>query len=106
MEQLSSTDPVHWQAWKTAFTHAANINGWNNQRARREIAASMAGYAMQRVDDIPINDVADAEDYARLLDAYEARFLPRAASDMALTEFVKCRQKEEESVLGTFKYWL
>lgn len=104
IEPFSSGDPVEWRTWREAFVVAVTINQWNNQRSRREIKASMTGTAALRVQDIAIADVAAhgaaVANYVGLLDAYEARFMPAAASDLASIEFAAAKQREDETVVS------
>ena len=99
VEPLSSTKSTDWIAWRDNFVIAADINHWGHQRARREIARAMQGAAKMAVRDIPIGDVAVADNFHQLLQAYEARFMPAAASDLARSEFKEARQKEQETIL-------
>ena len=102
---FSSGDGVAWVAWRDNFEYAVTINGWNNQRARREIASSMEGTAKQFVSSVPTHDGLvpggqDAAPYAGLLDAYEAVFLPPAATAAAQNDLHAAQQSPEESVLA------
>ena len=101
---FSSGAAEDWLTWRSNFLLAAQINGWNNKRQRRQIAASMEGTAKRRVASIPIEDGNvgggnDAADPAGLLDAYEAIFVVAADSDMARSSFKTARQGPEETVL-------
>jgi len=101
VEPFSSTDGVEWQTWRTSFEITVRINGWNDQRARRELAAAMTGSAQLYVRDIPVGDDAvPVEDVPVLLAAYEQRFLPQAAGDLARIELREAKQKPDETVVG------
>ena len=80
VEKFSSGDPVEWISWRNNFKIAAGANGWNNQKQRRVIATAMTGKVKTHVESIPIEDNDQAADAARLLDAYERRFAPPAAT--------------------------
>lgn len=108
MDSFSSGLAEDWLAWRSNFLLTRDINGWNHQRSRRELAASMTGVAKQRTAAIPINDgllaavgnnPADAANVQALLDAYEAVFVVAAESDLARSNFLAARQGSEESLL-------
>ncbi len=111
VEPFSSGDETEWLGWRQNFSITAAINGWDNRRQRREIAVAMQGAAKQYVSDIPVGDglpaglaagaaVPDAQDATLLLDLYEQRFLPAAASDIARVNFRQASQKEGESIIA------
>jgi hypothetical protein len=100
VEPFSSGDPVDWSIWRANFELACTINDWQPVRARRELAASMAGQAKLWVRDIAIGDGAGALAVGGLLDAYEARFRPAAAGDLARVTLRDARQNDTEVVLA------
>ena len=104
LEPFSTGLAEDWLVWRANFVTTATINGWSNQRQRREISASMQGSAKLRTAAIPIADdyvhpAVDAAPAAGLLDAYEAVFIVAADSDLARTSFLRARQGPEESTL-------
>ena len=110
-ELFSSSNGAEWLGWRQNFTITAAINGWDNRRQRREIAVAMTGAAKQYVADIPVGDglpaglaagaaIPDAQDATLLLNLYEQRFLPAAASDIARVTFRQASQKEDEPILA------
>jgi uncharacterized membrane protein YgcG len=101
VKEFASCDSVEWSTWRTNFTLTATINGWDDRRARREVAAAMSGGAKLAVADLPIGDEEEApEAVGLLLDAYEARFMPVAASDAARQALREARQMETEAMLA------
>ncbi len=94
-EPFSSGEGAEWLVWRQNFTITAAINAWDNRRHRREIAVAMTGTVKQYVADIP-----DAQDATLLLNLYEQRFLPAAASDIARVTFRQASQKEDEPILA------
>jgi hypothetical protein len=101
---FKTVDGLEWQTWRKQFEHIARGNGWNNIRARNEIASAMEGEAARVVEDIPPGDVAvaggaDAEPYAGLLDAYEARFITVGDADTAKVVFRTSRQQSDEGIV-------
>src|SRR5210317_2265103 len=68
---LSTRSARDWRNWRQHFEDVARINGWNNQRQRREARTSMEGEAFENIKDINIE--VDNLAIADLLNAYEAR---------------------------------
>lgn len=100
VDPFFSGDAVDWMAWRDHFVVVARINGWGNTRQRREIATAMSGQARLYVASINIGDLgANVQPAEGLLDAYEARFCPAAAGDLARVMLRDARQTEDESVL-------
>lgn len=95
---LSSRSARDWRNWRLHFEDVARINGWNNQRQKREIRTSMEGEAFDCVKDIDVEDANLTP--ANVLDRYEARFVVEAASQLARSEFVTAKQGADESVLA------
>ena len=54
VEKFESTDPIEWAEWRLQFQTATEVNGWNDQRARRELFLSMTGEARHQVRHIPM----------------------------------------------------
>ena len=97
----SSSDPIEWAVWKENFELAVITNRWSNARARRELAGSMTGTAKLAVKDIPIGHaIAAPLEVNLLLNQYEARFCPVAASDDARQTLWDAKQQEGENILG------
>ena len=101
LETFSTGDPMEWATWRSNFEITATINGWDDQRQRREIGAAMTGLAKQWTRDIALGDGAAVVAVAAgLLDAYQDRFLPEAESDKARISFRDARQQEAETVIA------
>ena len=100
LDTFSSGDGVEWMTWRSNFEITARINEWTHRRQRREIAAAMVGAAKQFVADIPIGDADPVENSALLLDQYQLRFLPAAATDAARIAVREARQTEDETILA------
>ena len=98
--EFSSADPNEWQTWEENFLLIVAINGWDNRRARRELAAAMTGIAKTYVRDIDVGDVAAAAPIADQLTLYRARFMPEAAGDMARVTIRDACRTEGETVQG------
>ena len=100
LADLTSSDPSDWLAWRDHFEEVRAINGWNDHaRCRREIAASIMGEVRLLLRDIPTGaDVVPALPYTELLNAYEARLMPQAASDLARSRVREARQEEDENL--------
>lgn len=92
-----SSDPVEWKTWRARFATVARIANWPDERGRRELFAAMGGSAARIVADI--NPEAPGLTLAQMLEAYEARFVTRTASDQARAEFGQAVQLTSETVL-------
>lgn len=92
--RYESGDPGEWKTWRTHFTTAVGINGWQDARAKQEAKAYMYGEAARAVADIAIGD---NQTLAEFLDAYEERFVPAAAGQLARAEFSTSRQGLSET---------
>ena len=86
----------NWTIWRRNFITIALINGWPDERQRREISAAMEGEAARSIGDVDFAAIADRD---ALLDAYEERFLPLAAGIIARAELKTARQIPQENVL-------
>jgi len=93
---FSSGNPTDWKIWRRNFVQTALINGWQDQRQRREAVANIEGIAATSVSDIEPDNYADIQ---LLLEALEARFLPAAQTQTAKTEFNLSKQKPGETVI-------
>jgi len=97
LSAFKETKEKEWRTWRHNFGIVATINGWNDQRQRREAAAAMEGDAQRAVSDINYEAAANIN---ALLDAYQARFVTPAASDLARVRFLQANQDREEEVLA------
>lgn len=98
---FKTVDPQQWRIWRRNFEQIANIKGWNQQRQRREIASSMEADAALAVYDIAVDVPNDPQATGQaLLNAYEARFVPAAAGQLARSEFKAAKQKPGETILA------
>lgn len=93
---FSTGDDVEWKTWRANFTIVAQINNWNDERQRQEAAAAMEGAAKRAVSDV---DYELMDNVTALLDAFEARFVTTAASDLARVTFLNSKQSAGETVL-------
>ena len=98
---FESGDPIEWMTFRRTFEITIQINHWPNNRARRELAGAMTGKAARAVAGIAIETPLGYPDidYGVIIDAYQAIFLPPAASDLAVAQFEKCRQWADEEHL-------
>jgi len=96
LHTLSSTVGSDWVTWKSHFTTVALINGWEEQRQKRELAAAMEGDAAKLVYDIDV-EAAGIGNVEAVLTLYQARFLPAAAGRAAMVEFHAAQQRPDES---------
>ena len=104
--EFSSGTSQDWVSWRATFMSLAQLNQWDNERARLEIHTSITGPAHVLVGHIPSgvpeggaaagHNIAA---YRDLLNEYEAFFLPVAASSVARTEAKTASQEEGETIL-------
>ena len=87
-----------WVSYRLHFERVAQANGWNDQQARFALAASMTGMASMIVQDIDPDNIAN-QPLERLLNTYQARFLPASASSKAQCDFETAQQEPREDVL-------
>jgi hypothetical protein len=96
---FTTGDGAEWLTWKKAFTIAAQINGWNDLRQRREACAAIEEPAATLVQDIDQEPAAGGLTIDQYLTACEARFLPESATKYARTEFATGSQNDGEDIL-------
>ena len=99
--QFSSGSPSEWMAWKKHFKLVSVINGWNDERQRRELAASMSGEAALACQSLQAepNPAPPGWNIDAMLVLYEGKFLPLAESDLAVAAFESCHQANEDTVI-------
>lgn len=101
VNSFSSGKPSDWLVWKRQLRTVIAINGWGDLRSRQEAQASLTGEAGRLVRDIDhdpaVADGAPAFTLDRLLEQYEAKFMPRAESDLAIAAFDVAVQEPQES---------
>ena len=94
---FSTGKDTDWLAWKATYLRVAELNDWDEEEKRKQILASMEGLAMRLVQtikvDAPVKLTSD-----QILTAYENRFLPPAAGQLAREDFREARQRRSESV--------
>ena len=84
------------RVWRRNFVTIIAINGWADLRARRDANLVMEGAANWAVSDLNVETFTNV---TLTLDAYEERFIPRAAAQLARAEFDRARQASNETVL-------
>ena len=97
LEKFSTGDQAEWITWRASFLLAAEINGWNDLRQRREAKAAMTGVAANHIAHIDIVQVP-AITIEDLLNQYEAIFLPEAGQKLSRAEFDSATQGPNETI--------
>ena len=92
----SEATPASWLVWKKHFQVVATINEWNDERQRRELAASMEGQAGRLVRGIAVDQVP-AVNINQLLQQFEEKFMPAVESDLAVATFESAQQLADET---------
>lgn len=90
-------DEEEWLLWRKHFENVAKLNGWSVTQSKLALAASLTGQASAAVQDITTDD--DSQTLQQVLAAYEARFLPPSASQLARMTFDSARQIPGEDLL-------
>ena len=100
--KMTTRTPAAWRIFVKQFRNCAEINGWADLRARRELLACMEGDAAAVIQDIDIRTGQDgvaAPLLQNILDQYQARFITRADTDLAHVDFETAKQTDDESIL-------
>lgn len=87
-----------FRAWRKHFENVAEINEWNDLRQRHEAMASMMYPASEAVANVDWRNTT----INLLLDAFQFRFAPPGAGDIAKVEFEMAKQRAEETVLAWY----
>ena len=95
-DKFSHNENESWPNFRRRFEHCAMFNGWNGQQQKLALVSAMSDKAADVVRDLQVDDFFTIRN---MLDAYEARFMPAAQSDIVRIQFDKCRQNPRESVL-------
>ncbi len=98
------TEGESWLIWKSHFRHVSRLNGFNDLEMRLALAAAMVDKAAANVNDINVEQPAIAggppPTIDEILDRYQHRFIPAAASQLMRMRFDSARQGASESLLG------
>ena len=94
--QFSGQENDDWMSFRGAFCNVARFSNYSNQQAKWALMGCMRGPAFLSVQDLQHDDNATME---QLLDGYEAKFLPAAASDIARARFETAVQGPKEVIL-------
>ena len=87
-----------WLTYRQQFEHITSLNQMTQNEIKLALAGSITGSAAATISDILVND--PTKDGAGLLDAYEARFLPASASELAKVTFEAATQLPKETALN------
>jgi hypothetical protein len=87
-----------WSSFRVAYINAANFNRFSQTQFKQALLGCMRESAFLAVQNLNHQD--DDETGIELLDRYEAKFLPPAASDLARSKFETATQMEKESIIG------
>ena len=93
-----SGDPLKWYDFRREFQAFHRFVGWTDLQAKGALQTCMRGeahYAISCLDDLAADRNVTCE---QLLEAYERRFVPEAASDVAVLEYDRAVQGPNESI--------
>ena len=85
-----------WMEFRARFETIAELNRLTNDEAKLALKGAMQGTASATIQDIDIRQPPRVED---VLNAYEARFLPASASQMARVNFEAAAQRGKEGIM-------
>ena len=94
---LSSTDEEKFLAWRESFEGTAPLRNWTVENQKQIARQMLTGDARASIEDIDIQAANNNFTLANLLDAYEARFLAGAGTELAIAKFNSCKQRPEET---------
>lgn len=91
----------NWPVWRRQFLTTVRLNGYNDLQQRLALVGAMTGKAALAANDIDVEAVIDnvQPTIGTVLDRYQARFLPEAASQLARIKFDGTRQGNTETCL-------
>lgn len=85
-----------WESWKLHFRTTVRLNNFNNLECRLALVSAMKGKATTAVMDL---DVDNYQNVGEMLEAYDRRFAPESASQLARAQFDQCGQQPGEIIL-------
>ena len=95
---LEVVDPVEWSTFRRAFEITVRVNNWDDLRARQELAAAMKKEAARVT--FHVNPNAFQQTTERMIAAYDAIFVTRAASEAAKAAFHAAKQIRGETLVA------
>ena len=96
LRRMTEATPEAWLEYKRHFLKVAQLQNWDDERSRRELAAGMQEKAGNAVADIEVDQPVINIDI--LIALYEERFLPAAAGATARKNYQSAKQLPTESV--------
>lgn len=95
-----ASNPRKWLEWRRRFEAIARGALWDDEHKKREMFAAMVGPASAAIHDIPYENTPGYQrTFREIADLYEARFVNRAASNAARTDFNRAQQQPQETLL-------
>jgi len=94
---LSETSPAAWIRWRRYFEALGIKHNWSDERKNIELPLAMDGEAAAITACIPYR----GRNHDEVMKDYEGKFITRAGSELAQTEFRLIRQQSDQS-LGLF----
>lgn len=100
LQIFESGEPDEWLQWRARFENVARCKAWTDAQQRRALVQSMAGKAIEATQHVRVEEDAAAGHPAltpvQALNAYEAKFVTRAGTVRARSEFLAATQKQDE----------
>lgn len=95
--KFGGTEREDWLSFRRQFSFAVLLANYNDAQAKAGLFLCMTGPAQLTVQDEDHMD--PGRDINQLLDIYEEKFMPPAASAMAMNKFEQAMQQPRESIL-------
>ena len=86
-----------WTSFREAFVNNSRFHGYSDQQAKWALKSCMKGPAFLSIQGLDHED--DQLSATDLLNAYEAKFMPLAASDLSRARFETATQEAKEHLL-------
>ena len=93
----SGSGKESWRNFRNSFEALKEFNNWTDTQLKWALRHSVTGSAADAVEDIHPHKHPD---FKSMLDAYEARFMPKAYSSLVRSAVESCRQRATESILS------
>ncbi len=101
LTKFENKEGESWIVWKKHFLTTSALNGYTDREKRLALAAAMHGKAALATLSIDVEAQINGANPTinQILDSYQAKFRPPAASQIAQANFDRARQGKTESLL-------
>lgn len=99
IERFGAESHENWTLWREHFISTATLNGFDDRQSRLALRGAMVGKAAWATLDIDVLN-ADYPTIAHVMQLFQARFRPAAASQLERVKFDGARQYNSETTLN------